>query len=657
MCINRLLRSAACLIAVIAALSTLSTSSLAESGLPNAEASSSDATGEISAQAVKLDDPEELRAFIDPIFADHMDEFAIPGAAFVMVKDGEILSSSGYGVIEEGSDTPVDPERTIFDLGSIGKLFTTTGVMQQIERGELDLDTDVNQYPTEVEVPDTYDEPITLRHLLTHTAGFDDRMFVGMVATGPDDIQPLADNLSEHMPPRVRPPGQVNQYSNAGMTLAGHLIEAVSGERFGDYIASNIFDTLGMDRTTYDYPAGLVPDMATGHEALPNPATPMETWHLNQRPAGGIRSTATDMAAFMIAHLNQGEYDGTRILEPKSVEQMHATAFQMHEGVSGSALGFIEHQVGDRRGLQHGGQWVGFSSLLYLLPDEETGIFVSYNHGAGIYAQVELLEAILGRYFPAEDPDSTDAEISSASRLDGTYRWNRMDRHSFMQLPSMLTAHTLEVQSHDDGTISTTMSPSLIPKSTWEPVEPGVYQQIDGHNRLAFELNGDEGASAAYVAWPLLMTMDRVPWYQSAALNLGLLILMIGVILTTGGWPIARLYRRMRGREFEITPNHRRARLFAGIVAGLIVMFLVGTLILVSADAVLLLQVPTLFKALLWLPIAAAVLTIPLLVFVIRVWRNDEATSARRVHLSAVALAAVGLIPYLYIWGLLGFHY
>lgn len=595
---------------------------------------------------------DELEAFVDPIIDEQMAEYSIPGVAIAIVQDGEIVLSKGYGVIENGSDDPVDPEVTIFDVGSVSKLFTSTAVMQHVETGTLDLDTDLNSYMSDVQIPATYDEPITLRHVLTHTPGFDERMFLGMIAPGPDEIQPLDENLNEHMPPRIRPPGEINQYSNTGMALAGHVVEEVSGETFSEYIENHIFAPLGMERSTYGYPAELVPDMATGHEATPGPATPMEIWHLNDRPAGGLRTTVTDIARFMIAHLDEGG----EILSPETVELMHQTQFRASDGISGSAIGFIEHQAGDRRGIHHGGQWIGFSSLLYLLPEENAGIFVAANHGSAIYTQYVLIEALLDEYFPAS-VETVEEPGSVTGSVEGTYRWNRVDRHTFLQLLSVISAHTLTVDDNGDGTISTVMSPGLIRDKTWVEIEPGVFQEIDGTDRLGFTMNEDNEAIAVSLAWPLLMTMDRIAWYQSAGLHIALLAFFLITLLTTAGWPILRLVRRFRGREIERSQDHARTRVLAGLASGLIFGFLIGTLLLVATDTVGFFQVPTMFKALLWLPIIAAVVTIPLVVFVVRLWMNKEADPARRVHLSLVALAMVGLVPYLWFWGVLGFNY
>jgi hypothetical protein len=531
--------------------------------------------------------------------------------------------------------------------------------MQLVEQGRIDLHADVTQYLTEFQVPDTFPEAITMHHLLTHTAGFDDRFYTLGIAPGPDEIDPLGEHLREHLPPRIRPPGEVNQYSNAGMALAGHIVETVTGEAFHDYVTAHVLEPLGMTQSAYGLPTDLLPDMAFGHENFPEESfAPQDSWHIHERPTAGIRAAANDVAAFMIAHLNGGEYDGARILEPETIELMHETHFRPHPGVSGSAYGFIEHLVGDRRGIHHGGQWIGFSNLLYLLPEENAGMLVSYNNGAGIFAQTELFEAVLEQFFPVEldDPEAASGAAERAEAVAGTYRWNRVDRHTFMSLPSVLTGQTIDVTAQSDGTITVSMSPALIPDATWVEVEPGVYREQGGTNRLAFDLDNGS-ASTAYLSWPLLMTMDRIAWHQSVGLHLGVLVLTLIVLLSTVVWPVRRLYRRVRGRQWQTPLPLHYARITGGTIAALFFVFLLGTLAMAASDPVGFFQVPTGFKVLLVLPIVAAVLTPPFLALVTRLWLQPAGTLASRIHLTIVALALVVFIPWLYYWQLLGFNY
>jgi len=154
---------------------------------------------------------------------DLMSKYHVPGGAVILVKDGEILYANGYGYADLERKISASAGKTVFRVGSISKLFTWTAVMQLVEQGRLDLNQDVNLYLSDFQIPATFAEPITLSHLMTHTAGFEDDIVNGAVFVSEAEYQPLDEFLSRKMPARIFPPGQVVAYSNYGAALAGEL--------------------------------------------------------------------------------------------------------------------------------------------------------------------------------------------------------------------------------------------------------------------------------------------------------------------------------------------------------------------------------------------------------------------------------------------------
>ena len=210
-------------------------------------------------------DPTELEAFLDGVMTAHLNDKNVAGATVAVVRDGEIFFAKGYGYADWGRSTPVDPERTLFRIGSVSKLFTWTAVMQLAEQRKLHLQADVNSY-IDFEIPEGYDEPITLTHLLTHTPGFEDRGF-GLWASTADDIEPMGDWLAANIPARVRPPGVHAAYSNYGTALAGYIVERVSGVSWEEYLEQNIFEPLGMEYASARQPlsSDLTTHMSAGY--------------------------------------------------------------------------------------------------------------------------------------------------------------------------------------------------------------------------------------------------------------------------------------------------------------------------------------------------------------------------------------------------------
>jgi CubicO group peptidase (beta-lactamase class C family) len=214
-------------------------------------------------RATGLIDPTELAAVIDPVFAAGMKQEQIPGAAFVLVQNGRVVLSKGFGLADVASGRTVEPDSTIFPFASISKVFTATAVMQLVEQGRVDLDTDVNRYLKDVRVPPTYPRPVTVAHLLTHTSGLDE--VPGRRVRDAAELMPLGRFLADRLI-RVHPPGEVTSYSSYGMALAGLLVEDVSGRPFEEYLRSHIWQPLGMSRTFITVPSAFAADLATPYE-------------------------------------------------------------------------------------------------------------------------------------------------------------------------------------------------------------------------------------------------------------------------------------------------------------------------------------------------------------------------------------------------------
>src|SRR5215210_615960 len=275
-------------------------------------------------------DPAELEAFLDEELGREMEKHHIAGAAVSVVQDGELFFAKGYGDADLENKIPVDPEQTIFRIGSISKLFTWTAVMQLVVQGKLDLDEDVNTY-LDFRIPDTYPQPITLRHLMTHTSGFEDR-WLDSVVSDPSELVPAREWLVTYMPARVCPPGDCAGYSNYNAMLAGYIVARVSGEPYDQYIQKHIFDRLGMTHSTArsPIPQDLRAQASVGYtyedgdfQAFPDYTAQPALW-----PSGAHQATVTDMARFMIAHLQDGRYSdantaGARILKETTARQMH----------------------------------------------------------------------------------------------------------------------------------------------------------------------------------------------------------------------------------------------------------------------------------------------------------------------------------------------
>ncbi|MBL8989515.1 MAG: beta-lactamase family protein, partial [Gemmatimonadetes bacterium] len=352
-----------------------------------------------------LKDRAELEAFVDGLMTAYLADKHIAGATVSVVKDGQLFFAKGYGWADVAKRIPVDPEKTLFRIGSVSKLFTWTAIMQLVEQGKLDLKTDINQY-LDFQIPATYSQPITLTEVLTHTPGLEEDGR-DLFTEDPGHITPMGKWLPAHLPGRVRPPGTFSSYSNWATAAAGYIVERKGGEAtWDDYIEKHILAPLGMTQTTgrQPLPESFGPDMSQGYE-WKNGDFVARKWEIvtGAAPAGSMSASATDMAKFMIAHLNGGALGEGRILSPETTRLMH-TRLQGHDPrIPGFAHGFYEQSSHGLRLIGHGGDTQWFHSDLALIPSENVGLFISTNTSTGSAISFQpFLKAFLDHYYPED---------------------------------------------------------------------------------------------------------------------------------------------------------------------------------------------------------------------------------------------------------------
>ena len=619
------------------------------------EESPSGATAAVP-QPAGLTDRAELEAFIDGMMAAHMRSRIIPAATIAIVKDGELFFAKGYGFADREKKIPVKADRTLFRPGSTSKLFTWTAVMQLVERGKLDLDADVNTYLKSFQIPATFPEPITMKHLLTHTAGFEEGAVGYLILKDKSGLKPMREVLAAHIPKRVRPPGTWASYSNYGAALAGLVVENISGMPFADYIEQNILKPLGMERSTFrePLPANLAPDMAVGYKRENGlyEAKPFE-FISNFAPAGSMSATATDMARFMIAHLQLGRYGEQRILEEATARQMHSRLFTADPRLPGMAYGFYESNVDGQHIIGHGGDTMYFHSDLALFPEHNVGLFVSYVTEGG-HARSELVEAFVRRYFATEQPALPKPShdfVERGKKFAGKYRFTR---HNWSKIEKLMSLPVvLSVAVTKEGTLAVSVPALQEEPLQWVEVGPNLFHQIDGPMSLAFTEDGSGKVTHMIFSNMPFMPTYRIAWYTDPVFNYALVALALLLCVTT----LVSALRHRKTRKEDPSAARWAVRL-AVLVSALTLLFAVSVTIIVSSYGEdLFYGYPTALTAALVLPILTSILTLGVAVLTVLAWRNGYWTRFRRVHYTLFAVFAIGLVWFYVYWNILGWQY
>ena len=489
----------------------------------------------------------DFETFLDALIPSQLRNRNIAGAVVSVVKDGQVLFQKGYGYADFESKKPVLPAQTLFRPGSISKLFTATAVMQLVEQGKLDLDRDVGGY-LDLAIPKPYPEPVTLRQLLTHTAGFEDTL-KNLFVAHESDLKPLRAYLVNQMPARIFPPGKVSSYSNYGFTLAGYIVERVSGEKFERYIDNHILKPLRMTNSTFDQPLPpeLAAQMSKGY--LNAAKKPRDFEFVQAAPAGSLSTTAADMTRFMLAFLQDGSVDGVAILKPETVRQMETRQFELHPMINGLGLTFMEYCMNPVRVIAHGGDTVYFHSDMVLVPDAHIGYFISYNSlgknvGGG---RGEVWRTFVNRYFTI--PGEPKVEVDpNTSKLDGhavsaVYDGTRRGETTLLKILALLGQ--VRVSSDKDGVLTVEGDKNQRGElKKWKEIAPLVYSEVDGLERIAFRRDAS-GSVREMLPFPAIYEGQRVPWYASK-IFVGLVIggSLVLALLTVVLWPVAVLIRR-----------------------------------------------------------------------------------------------------------------
>jgi CubicO group peptidase (beta-lactamase class C family) len=273
-------------------------------------------------------------ASIDALIAQRMSEAGMVGVGAAIIVGKKVVWMKGYGFADKAQSIPFTPH-TVMNIGSISKTFTGAALMRAVEEGKLSLDADINTYlPFKVVNPYFPDARITLRQLATHTSGIADRwaVYEGTYHYGGDSPEPLGEFLKDYFAPDGKhyakdnflnaKPGTHREYSNIGAGLVGYIVEIAVGEKLNAYTKRRFFAPLQMEDTGWFLSDIALANHSRLYVSQSGLAVPIPLYGVTTYPDGGVRTSVADLSKFFIALLNEGEYEGTRILRKRSANEM-----------------------------------------------------------------------------------------------------------------------------------------------------------------------------------------------------------------------------------------------------------------------------------------------------------------------------------------------
>jgi len=613
----------------------------------------------------------------------------LPNAVVALVSGDEIHLLAGYGFADMESQEKVDPEYHLFRTGSVAKIFTWTAIMQLYEQGCLGLDEDIRNYlEPDIDFPVRFDGgdagPVTFRHLLTHTAGFED-VLEDLFTFEPQ--APLGEYIRRHQPARIFPPGTVMAYSNYGTALAGYIVEHISGMRFEEYVGQHIFKPLDMRHSTMEQPppGALAGQLVTLYRWVDDRFMSGRFEHM-PAPAGGLSTTAADMARFLQANLK----GGTPILQKQTMQRMHTPLFTHHPLLGGMAHGYKEFKANGKQVIFHGGSSSVFDAGFYLIPELDLGLFIAYSGGS--YAgHGHVFRSLLERFYPEEE-DEVDPQVMadtlspvsgapSVADLTGEYFQSRTIATGSDRLLNLIMG-TLFVTPVDEQRFSVVI---LGEEFVYEELVPGIYRNTRktgiypfGPLRYLVAGRAPDGRMMLMTDGP--MTYIRAPWYGGSVMALAIfgpmLLLAAGSLLFLLAAFVVRKVRGIRGIRGETDESasesgtgpaasddttRPKAGYFWLPTHALVLLATVFLVVLYGQPHPVHLLPESSFTPRNWLdvlldflPFAIAVLGLAVSWAAVRSWMRRARGLFFRIHHTVYAAWSLALIWFFYYWGMLG---
>lgn len=617
-------------------------------------------------------DAASVAAWADGTFNAALSRHEFSGATVSVVRGGAMIFSRGYGRADYSRAATVDPDATQFRIGSITKTFTATIIAQLVEEGRIaSLDDPANRYLRDYRLPDNGGVPITLSHLLTHTAGFEDKFFF-IGSDTPVPTHPPAEVFDTLRPAYVWPAGSRVEYSNFGIAVLGRIVEDLTGMGIAQAMQQRIFAPLGMTHTR------LMDDIREP-AALGKPATILPDGSYRRTPftainppiaaAGSIATTANDMARYMLAQLGDAADPATGPpagFDRRILDLLHTRRAGNAPDTTGIGMVFFIDDWGGVRTISHGGNWEGFHSWMTLIPSLDAGVFVSLMSERPAPTATDDLRKLFApwlkaaqspavvsgagyakgflRHFLGERRALPDAAADAASIATSIGGWYRFDRRPFTTAEAVgdlfyLGAGVIRVAAGPGGL-------QIAGAGPWRPAGSGAFV-LDAPNRDRAVIRRSAESGVPVLVPDLgIYTASRIGWYQHPLLHVyialaALLACCTGLVILRGG---------------RVAGVSRTARLLAWAVVLAATALLPIALWGRSEGSGMLIDLYAGHRGrMIAFVLTAHVLLLAALCTLVVAWRSRTATRARR---SLYAIGAGGLVlsAILSVYNVLGWH-
>lgn len=470
---------------------------------------------------------DELDVIIDDMIVGIVGE-KVAGMAVAVAKDGKIVFEKGYGCSDIESQIAVDPERTVFELGSTTKTMVWVAAMKLYEEGKLDLNADIRKYlPEEFVAQMKAKKKITMLNLMNHTAGYDE--YVIGLFNNTDNMLDLRESLLEEEAEQYYDPGRVCTYSNYGAGLAGYVIECIVGMNLYEYVRKNIFEPAGMSHTSmhpklYDNELTLN-NRSNAYSYEDEKLVKAKHTYVSMYPAGSANGTANDLLRF---GMQLSDKDENILFKNKTTrEQLFQTTYQSDKTIAGVSHGFFQYE-GASQTYWHNGGTTNFHTFLAIVPDQEFVVVAVANTDAGgeIVHQIgwnlvckpkDMMKAQIA----AECEAALKKNLPDVDGFTGSYQSARICHSGMSKILYAFPLYDFVVKKADEHTL-------YINDKRYQQIEEGVFVNCEDGTHVAFHKmeNGE-------IKFTNIQDYFRVSWEKKRIIYITILVLSVLLLSMT----------------------------------------------------------------------------------------------------------------------------
>ncbi|WP_176470208.1 serine hydrolase [Terribacillus saccharophilus] len=455
----------------------------------------------------------EVENYVDDYVSDYIGK-TTAGASIVIVKNNEIVLSKGYGFGDNENHVKIDSGSSIFEWGSISKLFVWVSVMQLVEQGKIDLDEDIRNYLPNAFIKHLkYDDPITMLDLMNHTGGFEERIF-DLGYTKANQLKPLDAGLQIAEPNQIYRPGEVVAYSNYSTSLAAYIVQLITGQDFNEYVEEHIFQRLGFsDSTAYllsESNEQIIKNKVNGYKLVDKGKFERSTeYYMSLYPSGAINGTAQDLAKFSDALMPQSQNKNVLFENEDTLTKLFSQSYSANEHAPGIAHGFWEYD-GMYKGFTHGGNTTSFSSNFHIVPEEGFSVIILTNQASEVDITYGLMKELVGE----KDQETVSvSNLPSSQSLEGKYISARKMESGFLHLYNYLIP--LTVQSINENEIEVSLAGAT---AIYTQIYPDVYKMKNGSplfipTSVLYFSNDDGDIKQIHTSISDYLPMDKSPYW------------------------------------------------------------------------------------------------------------------------------------------------